>query len=73
MRSILNKKNVLIYGAGSSGRQLLASLENNPEMKSVGFLDDNKQFHNQTVLGQIVYDPKKISELINIEDKSLNK
>jgi FlaA1/EpsC-like NDP-sugar epimerase len=60
-----NKKNVLIYGAGSSGRQLLASLENNPEMKVVGFLDDNQQFHNQLVLGQTVYDPLKVDELIN--------
>ena len=60
-----NKKNVLIYGAGSSGRQLLASLENNPEMKVDGFLDDNQQFHNQSVLGQTVYDPLKVDELIN--------
>ena len=63
-----NKKNILIYGAGSAGRQLLASLENNPEMKMVGFLDDNQQFHNQTILGQIVYNPLKIEELINSKD-----
>lgn len=31
-----NKKKVLIYGAGSAGRQLLTSLENNLEMKVVG-------------------------------------
>ena len=37
-----SKKKILIYGAGSAGRQLLASLENNPEMKVVGFLDDIK-------------------------------
>jgi len=60
-----NKKNVLIYGAGSAGRQLLSSLENNPEMKVVGFLDDNHQFHNQSVLGQTVYDPLSVDELIN--------
>ena len=40
-------------------------LENNSELKVVGFLDDNKQFHNQTILGQIVFDPLKINELIN--------
>ena len=60
-----NKKDVLIYGAGSAGRQLLTSLENNPEMKVVGFLDDNHQFHKQTLLGQTVYDPLKIDKLIN--------
>ena len=58
-----NKKKVLIYGAGSAGRQLLTILDNNPEMKVVGFLDDNRQFHNQIILGQTVYDPLKIDKL----------
>ena len=43
-KKIKNKKRVLIYGAGNAGRQLLFSLENNTEMKVVGFLDDNQQF-----------------------------
>ena len=60
-----NKKNVLIYGAGSAGRQLLVSLENNLTMKVVGFLDDNNQFHNQTILGQTVHNPLKIEKFIN--------
>ena len=63
-----NKKKILIYGAGSAGRQLLASLENNPEMKVIGFLDDNRHFHNQTILGQTVFDPLKINELINLKN-----
>lgn len=66
-----SKKNILIYGAGSTGRQLLNSLENNPEMKAVGFLDDEKQFHNQTVLGQTVFDPKKVNELIKFRNIEL--
>jgi FlaA1/EpsC-like NDP-sugar epimerase len=60
-----NKTNVLIYGAGSAGRQLLTSLENNPEMKVAGFLDDDSQFHRQIILGQTVYDPSNIESLIN--------
>ena len=59
-----NKTNVLIYGAGSAGRQLLTSLESNTEMKVVGFLDDDYQFHRQIILGQTVYDPKNIEKLI---------
>ena len=58
------KNNILIYGAGNAGRQILTSLENNLEMKVVGFLDDNTQFHGQIVLGQTVYDPLKIEKLI---------
>jgi FlaA1/EpsC-like NDP-sugar epimerase len=70
-KNFKNKKNVLIYGAGSAGRQLLTSLENNPKMRVIGFLDDDKQFHNQTILGQTVFDPLKISELINLENIDL--
>ena len=60
-----NKNNVLIYGAGNAGRQLLTSLESNPEMRVLGFLDDDTQFHRQKILGQTVYDPLNIAKLIN--------
>ena len=60
-----NKTNVLIYGAGSAGRQLLTSLESNLEMKVVGFLDDDPQFQRQKILGQTVYDPLNIEKLIH--------
>jgi FlaA1/EpsC-like NDP-sugar epimerase len=60
-----NKNNVLIYGAGSAGRQLLTSLESNLEIKVVGFLDDDPQFHRQKILGQIVYNPLNIEKLIH--------
>jgi FlaA1/EpsC-like NDP-sugar epimerase len=60
-----NKTKVLIYGAGSAGRQLLTSLENNLEMKVVGFLDDDPQFYEQKILGQTVYNPLNIDKLIN--------
>ena len=70
-KNLKNKKNVLIYGAGNAGRQLLISLENNTEMRAAGFLDDNKQFHNLTILGQIVFDPKKMAELIKSNDIDL--
>ena len=60
-----NKINAFIYGAGSAGRQLLTSLENNLEMEVVGFLDDDIQFHRQIILGQTVYDPLNLDKLIN--------
>ena len=66
-----NKKNVLIYGAGSAGRQLLTSLENNLEMKVVGFLDDSPQFHRQKILGKTVYNPLNIDKLINKQNIDL--
>ena len=54
-----------------AGRQLLTSLENNFEMKVVGFLDDNPQFHRQIVLGQTVYDPLLLNKIIKIKDIEL--
>ena len=68
VKKIKNKTNVLIYGAGSAGRQLMTSLESNLEMKVVGFLDDDPQFHRQIILGQTVYNPLNINELINTKN-----
>ena len=65
-----NKSNILIYGAGSAGRQLLSSLENNLEMKVVGFLDDNPLFHKQTILGKTVYNPAIVKNII--DKKNIN-
>ena len=70
-KKIKNKKRVLIYGAGTAGRQLLFSLENNPEMKVIGFLDDDQQFHKQLILGQTVYDPLNIDKIINQKNVDL--
>ena len=70
-RKLKNKKNILIYGAGNSGRQLLTNLENNFEMRVVGFLDDNKQFHNQTLLGQTVHDPSEVNKIIRKKNVNL--
>jgi len=65
------KENILIYGAGSAGRQLLTSLENNTLYKVVGFLDDNPQLHRQYLLGQKIYNSNKIGDLRKIKDISL--
>jgi FlaA1/EpsC-like NDP-sugar epimerase len=66
-----NKKNVFIYGAGEAGRQLVISLENNPEFKVIGFLDDNDQLHEQVLLGQTIHSPSDLERLIIAKDVSL--
>jgi FlaA1/EpsC-like NDP-sugar epimerase len=58
------KKNVLVYGAGDAGRQLVNALENSTEFKVIGFLDDNKQIHKRVLLGQNVYDPLNLDKII---------
>lgn len=66
-----NKKNVLIYGSGEAGRQLVIALENSPEFKVLGFLDDNLKLHNQVLLGKTIYSPGSLASLINYKNISL--
>jgi len=66
-----NKKNVLIYGAGEAGRQLLIALENSLEFKVVGFLDDNSGLHRQVLLGQKIYSLNNLEKLIESKDINL--
>ena len=66
-----NKKNVIIYGAGDAGRQLVVALENNSEFEVVGFLDDNDQLHRQIILGKVIYSPSKLKKLIKKKNISV--
>ncbi len=63
-----NKKNVLVYGAGEAGRQLVVALENSTEFKVAGFLDDNEQLHRQVLLNKTVYSLLKLEKLIQTKD-----
>ena len=65
------KKNVLIYGAGDAGRQLVIALENSPEFKVLGFLDDNIQLQKQVLIGQKIYSPKNLEKLSKSNDINL--
>ncbi len=64
LKKFSNKKNVLVYGAGDAGRQLVLALENSTEFKVSGFLDDNIKFHGQELLGKTVYSPRDIKKLL---------
>ncbi len=66
-----NKKKILIYGAGNAGRQLLTNLENNTELEVVGFLDDDVKLHNQVMLGQTVFSPTRLDNLINLKNVNI--
>ncbi|MGS2716916.1 polysaccharide biosynthesis protein [Eionea flava] len=59
-----NKERVLIYGAGSAGRQLAQSLMHGGEYDPVGFIDDDKSLQNTNILGRSVYAFERLSELL---------
>ena len=54
------RERVLIYGAGSAGRQIAAALSGNREVKVLGFLDDEPSLIGQVLNGLTIYDPDQI-------------
>lgn len=55
---------VLIYGAGSAGRQLVSALEKSFEMRVIGFLDDDDRLHGHILDAQPVFSPDDLGGLI---------
>ncbi len=58
-----SRPKVLIYGAGTTGRQLVGVVNNSQEMQVVGFLDDDDRLHGHILNGQPIYNPK---DLVNL-------
>ncbi|WP_412481235.1 polysaccharide biosynthesis protein [Azonexus sp. IMCC34839] len=66
-----SRPKVLIYGAGSTGRQLAAAMANSHEMQVAGFLDDDDRLHGHLLNGQPIYNPIDLDNLattLNISD-----
>lgn len=59
-----HKERVLIYGAGSSGRQLAQALMNGEQYHPVVFVDDDTTLHRSTILGIPVGAQTQITSLI---------
>lgn len=55
---------VLIYGAGSAGRQLASAMANSHDMCVVGFLDDDDRLHGHVLNGLPIYNPEDLDELL---------
>lgn len=64
-------KNVLIYGAGSAGQQLAASMRSEHGMRLCGYVDDDQRLDGQRLDGDKVFWSGKLQDLIerrNITD-----
>lgn len=59
-----NRRRVLVYGAGSAGRQLEAGLSSSAELGVVGFLDDDRSMWGSYLNGKTVYPPEELPDLI---------
>ncbi len=58
------KEPVIIYGAGSSGMQLVAALQNGDQYLPVAFVDDSRHIVGSIVHGIRVYSPSALADLI---------
>lgn len=58
----------LIYGAGTSGLNLLVALRNDRRFRLVAFLDDDRRLHGRTMQGLPIHNPTRLPELIRRED-----
>ena len=59
-RSTDDLPRVLIYGAGSAGRQLASGLLASPELHLVGYVDDDERLHGHVLNGLPIYDPQTL-------------
>ena len=60
-------KKVLIYGAGSSGRQLASAIIGSGEMRVSGFVDDDPTLHGSVLNGRRIYSPNRLARLVETE------
>ena len=65
-----SKKNVIIYGAGSAGRQLLTALQQSSEYRPVAFIDDENELKRQSISGVEVFTPDETKDLISKSEAS---
>ena len=54
---------VLIYGAGITGRQLALAMANSSDMRVIGFLDDDTRLHGSLLNELPIYNPHELADL----------
>ncbi len=64
----LQKEKVIVYGAGSAGRQLAGALGAGEHYDPVAFLDDNPDLYRQVIQGLPVFSPESFPRLMQQHD-----
>ena len=63
-RSSIERDNVLIYGAGSSGTALLEALQGSPRYQVAAFIDDDNRLTGGHILNKKIYPAIEIESLV---------
>ena len=64
VKTSLDSKNVIVYGAGSAGRQLAAALEFSNQYSPVAFIDDDSLLQHREIKGIEVFPPSSLMNLV---------
>jgi FlaA1/EpsC-like NDP-sugar epimerase len=64
LRKLGQRPKVLIYGAGSAGRQLSAALTSGSEMDVIGFVDDDHTLQGSVLNGKMIYAANGLAALV---------
>jgi FlaA1/EpsC-like NDP-sugar epimerase len=56
---------LLIYGAGSAGRQLASAMAASADIRLVGYLDDDDRLHGHVLNGLPIFDPRDLPILVS--------
>ncbi len=59
-----HKRRVLIYGAGSAGRQLALSIRHEPSMELLAYVDDDQSLEAETLDGTKIFHASNIAKCI---------
>ena len=64
LRRSVGRRNVLIYGAGSAGRQLAEVLGASQDTRVAAFVDSDRSLHGSVIGGIRVWSPERIEDLV---------
>ena len=64
LRKLGQRPRVLVYGAGSAGRQLAAALTSSGEMDVIGFIDDDRTLQGSVLNGKTIYAADDLAALV---------
>jgi FlaA1/EpsC-like NDP-sugar epimerase len=62
------RKRVLIYGAGSPGQHLATSVGQDPQIRVVGFVDENPVLSNRSLEGKPIWHTDDLERILVLED-----
>jgi FlaA1/EpsC-like NDP-sugar epimerase len=62
------RKRVLIYGAGSAGQQLANSVREDPQIRVIGFVDENPVLSNRSLEGKPIWHTDELERILALED-----